>query len=133
MERTTFYFLAGRFSPTNMGFTYNEKDIFLFAIKGYDYNVAFDEAEVICKAFYGEQKTKNMWYGLVAHNWKLTQIHKHVYDYMFSKLNEKDCKIDHQFFKFKTSEPDPPIEQIIHKDPNNYPVSETQTINDFFN
>lgn len=131
--KNTFYYIAGRFSPTGMGFTYYEDDVSVIEVKAVDYKDAEEEVKKFCYMMYGYREEKNMWYGIIAYNWNYKQLYKTEFDRY--KVKAKDPKCDKFMFynlKSKNLYETPKITISYYKNPNDYHVSETKEIKEFF-
>ena len=86
--KDTFYYIAGRFTPSGMGFTYYEYDVSVMEVKAIDYKEAEEEVKKFCYAHYGAQEEKDMWYGIIAYNWNYKQISKAEFERYKAKAND---------------------------------------------
>jgi hypothetical protein len=131
----TFYYIAGRFCASGMGFNYCEKDVIVLEVRGIDYKDAEEEVKKFCYIYYGVQEQKDMWYGLVAYNWNYKQLYKAEFDRYKAKANDPKC-LEFEYYKLKSaklySTPKVTVTTISHKNPDDYTVSETKEIKEFF-
>lgn len=133
--KNTFYYIAGRFCASGMGFNYCEQEVVVLEVKAIDYKDAEEEVKKFCYMYYGVQEQKDMWYGLVAYNWNYKQLYKAEFDRYKAKANDPKC-LEFEYYKLKSaklySTPKVTVTTISHKNPDNYKVSETKEIKEFF-
>lgn len=131
--KNTFYYIAGRFSPTGMGFTYYEDDVSVIEVKAVDYKDAEEEVKKFCYMMYGYREEKNMWYGIVAYNWNYRQLYKAEFDRYKAKAKDPKCE-NFMFYTLKSIKlyAAPKVTVSFYKNPNDYHVSETKEIKEFF-
>ena len=76
-----------------------------------------------------------MWYGLVAYNWNYQQLYKSEFDRYKAKANDPKC-LEFEYYKLKSaklySTPKVTVTTISYKNPDDYTVSETKEIKEFF-
>ena len=136
MMKDTFYYIAGRFCASGMGFSYCEKEVVILEVRAVDYKDAEEEVNKFCHMYYGVQEQKDMWYGIIAYNnWKYKQLYKAEFDRYKARANDPKC-LDFEYYKLKSaklySAPKVTVTTISHKNPNDYIVSETKEIKEFF-
>lgn len=131
--KDTFYYIAGRFSPSGMGFNYYDKDVIVLEVEALDYKDAEEEVKKFCNAYYGVQEEKDMWYGIIAYNWKYKQLYKAEFDRYKALANDPKCE-NYKYFKLKSMKlyETPKITISYYKNPDDYKVSETTEITEFF-
>lgn len=131
--KDTFYYIAGRFTPSGMGFTYYEYDVSVLEVKALDYKDAEEEVKKFCCAHYGPQEEKDMWYGTIAYNWNYRQISKAVFERYKVKMNDPKCK-NYTYIEIPSLKvyEAPKMTVSYYKNPDDYMVGETQEIKEFF-
>lgn len=131
--KNTFYYIAGRFSPAWMGFTYYENDVSVIEVKALDYKDAEEEVKKFCYMQYGYREEKDMWYGIVAYNWNYKQLYKAEFDRYKAKAKDLKCE-NFMFYTLKSIKlyEAPKVTVSYYKNPNDYYVSETKEIKEFF-
>lgn len=131
--KDTFYYIAGRFSPSGMGFNYCERDVIVLEVDALDYKDAEEEVKKFCYAYYGVQEEKDMWYGIVAYKWKYRQLYKGEFDRYKALANDPKCE-NYTYFKLTSIKlyETPKITISYYKNPDDYIVSETKEIKEFF-
>ena len=131
--KDTFYYIAGRFSPTEMGFTYYDNDVSIIEVNALNYKDAEEEVKKFCYVYYGVQEEKDMWYGIIAYNWKYKQLYKAVFDRYKALANDPKYE-NYKYFKLKSIKlyETPKITISYYKNPDDYIVSETKEITEFF-
>lgn len=131
--KNTFYYIAGRFCASGMGFNYCERDVIVLEVRALDYKDAEEEVKKFCNIYYGVQEEKDMWYGLVAYNWTYQQLYKSEFDRYKSRAKDPKCK-EFEFYTLKSAKlyAAPKITITQYKNPEDYPARETQVIKEFF-
>ena len=131
--KNTFYYIAGRFCASGMGFNYCEKEVVILEVRAVDYKDAEEEVDKFCHMYYGVQEQKDMWYGIVAYNWKYKQLYKAEFDRYKARANDPKC-LDFEYYKLKSAKlySAPKVTISYYKNPNDYIVSETKEIKEFF-
>lgn len=131
--KNTFYYIAGRFCASGLGFNYCEREVVVLEVKAIDYKDAEEEVKKFCYMYYGVQEKKDMWYGIIAYNWNYHQLYKSEFDRYKAKANDPKCK-EFEYYKLKSSKlyTTPKITIRYYKNPNDYIVSETKEIKEFF-
>ena len=74
-----------------------------------------------------------MWYGIIAYNWKYKQLYKAEFDRYKALANDPKCE-NYKYFKLKSMKlyETPKITISYFKNPDDYKVSETTEITEFF-
>lgn len=131
--KNTFYYIAGRFCASGMGFSYCEREVVILEVKALDYKDAEEEAKKFCYEYYGVREKKDMWYGIIAYNWNYRQLYKSEFDRYKVKANDPTCK-SFEYYKLKSKKlyEAPKVTISYYKNPNDYHVSETKEIKEFF-
>ena len=131
--KDTFYYIAGRFTPSGMGFTYYEYDVSVLEVKALDYKDAEEEVKKFCYAHYGAREEKDMWYGIIAYNWNYRQISKAEFEKYKAKTNDPKCK-NYTYIEIPSLKvyEAPTMTVSFYKNPDDYKVGETQEIKEFF-
>lgn len=131
--KNTFYYIAGRFCASGMGFNYCERDVIVLEVKALDYKDAEEEVKKFCNMYYGVQEQKDMWYGIVAYNWTYQQLYESELRRYKSKANDPNCK-EYKYYTLKSAKlyTAPKITITQYKNPEDYPVRETRVIKEFF-
>lgn len=131
--KNTFYYIAGRFSPTGMGFTYYEDDVSVIEVKAVDYKDAEEEVKKFCYMMYGYREEKDMWYGFVAYNWNYKQLYKAEFERYKAKAKDPKC-LAFEYYTLKSAKlyTTPKVTISYYKNPDDYYVSETKEIKEFF-
>ena len=131
--KNTFYYIAGRFCASGMGFNYCERDVIVLEVKALDYKDAEEEVKKFCNLYYGPQEKKDMWYGIVAYNWTYQQLYTSELHRYKSKANNPKCK-EFKFYTLKSIKlyTAPKVTITQYKNPEDYPARETQVIKEFF-
>ena len=131
--KDTFYYIAGRFCPTGMGYTYYEYDVSIIEVKVSNRKEAEEEVKKFCYNHYGVREKKDMWYGIVAYNWNYKEVCKGEFDRYKTKVNDPNCKnytyVEIPSLKLYEA---PKVTISYYKNPSDYNVSETQEIKEFF-
>ena len=131
--KDTFYYIAGRFCASGMGFNYCEQEVVVLEVRALDYKDAEEEVKKFCYMYYGVQEQKDMWYGLVAYNWNYRQLYKAEFDRYKAKANDPKCT-EFEYYKLKSAKiySTPKVTISYYKNVDDYTVSETKEIKEFF-
>lgn len=131
--KDTFYYIAGRFCASGMGFNYCERDVIILEVKAPDYKDAEEEVKKFCNMYYGVQELKDMWYGMIAYNWSYRQLYKAEFDRYKAKAKDPKCE-NFMFYTLKSKNlyESSKITISYYKNPNDFYVSETKEIKEFF-
>ena len=84
-----YYFVFGKFNPTNYGYNYEFNQEF-FEVYAKTFDEAYQAVYIKCTEKYGLQRYEDMWYGLKEVNWKIEPRSK----YFFDKLKRQNYKIE---------------------------------------
>lgn len=131
--KDTFYYIAGRFSPIEMGFTYYDNDVSIIEVKALNYKDAEEEVKKFCYAYYGVQEEKDMWDGIYLSTFMYKQLYKVAFE-KYKALANDPKRENYKYFKLKSMKlyETPKITISYYKNPDDYIVSETTEITEFF-
>ena len=66
--KNTFYYIAGRFCASGLGFNYCEREVVVLEVRAVDYKDAEEEVKKFCYMYYGYQETGSNC------DWKITNF-----------------------------------------------------------